>query len=356
MESWFEELDTYLKATVPIGVWDRSKKAPPKKRFKTIALTVWYPQAALRWNPAEMDCLAYQLEQGNNSDEKTGGWHLQAFVSFKNRITAGRICDILGIKWGQCHMETAAKPRECYNYCQDISKDTFRGYQFTEGNPPPEKGQGRRSDLLAVAEMVEEGKTMEDIGSEFPVQFMLHQKGIQALMDLKKGVLKQAGPRPNIHVYYLHGPSGSGKTRTALECFPDAGKVMDNKDNWFDGYKGEPVMLIDEFKGLLPRNHILSVCDRYKHIVPVKGNFVPCHAQTIIFTSNDPPENFYAEAHGPWQRRLNEFGGSFEFPAEKEAFLARLRADGLLDNDVPMEPSTPVDQFQEPDFIWDDTI
>jgi len=352
-ESFYTELDAWLGENVPSGVWDRSKKPPPKKRFQNVAVTIWYPQKAPRFDGDEMETLAYQLEKGNNADEKTQGFHLQLFCAFKKRLTAGRICDLLSIKWAQCHMETAKHPYECYQYCQDSKKDTYHGPQFSNGPVPPKKGQGRRSDLHAVAEMVEEGKTMEEIGDQFPVQAMLHNRGIQYLMDLKKGVKKKPQKRDNIHVYYLHGPSGCGKTRTAYEVFPEVEKVMDNKDNWFDGYHGGKVMLIDEFKGLLPRNHILSVCDRYPHVVPIKGAFIPCHAETIIFTSNDPPENFYPENHGPWMRRLNEFGGAFEIPAEKDAFLAKLRADGLLEDDVLMAPGTPADPFPEADFLWD---
>lgn len=78
-----------------------------------------------------------------------------------------------------------------------------------------------------------------------------------------------------------------------------------NSAVYWDGYKGEKHIIIDEFYGWIPRTMMQVICDRYPAIIDTKGgarNFV---ATKIWITSNEPPEQWWPNAGiGAMARRL----------------------------------------------------
>lgn len=128
-----------------------------------------------------------------------------------------------------------------------------------------------------------------------------------------------------IIVYW--GPSGTGKSRRAwheagLDAFP-----KDPLTKFWDGYQGQPHVVIDEFRGGVSIGHVLRWFDRYPVNIEVKGAAVTLRATTVWITSNIRPEDWYPdldhatkqallrrlEVHeasndpdGEWMRYMNE--------------------------------------------------
>lgn len=71
-------------------------------------------------------------------------------------------------------------------------------------------------------------------------------------------------------------------------------KASTNK--WWDGYKGEQNILIDEFDGQIGITHLLQWFDPYEMTVECKGGGVALHGVHWIITSNNPPTAWYATA------------------------------------------------------------
>ena len=96
-------------------------------------------------------------------------------------------------------------------------------------------------------------------------------------------------------VYWFFGATGTGKTREATKMMIDL-----YGENWvsltgdlrtfFDPYNGERGVIFDDVrKGSIVWNTLLTITDRYRTTVNIKGSRIPWLAETIIFTS---PQHF----------------------------------------------------------------
>lgn len=64
---------------------------------------------------------------------------------------------------------------------------------------------------------------------------------------------------------------------------------------WFDGYDGQPIVILDDYRGEYPLQMFLKLCDRYSMQVPVKGGFVNWGPKKIYITSNLHPNDWYPD-------------------------------------------------------------
>lgn len=101
--------------------------------------------------------------------------------------------------------------------------------------------------------------------------------------------------RDNINVRVYWGESGVGKTRRAWHEAGDDVYIKNPNTKWWDGYRGQKKVIIDEFVGRIDISYILTWCDRYPCMVEVKGFSVPLEATEFWFTSNVNPTDWYME-------------------------------------------------------------
>jgi len=125
--------------------------------------------------------------------------------------------------------------------------------------------------------------------------------------------------RENITVNVYWGKSGIGKTRRAwheAKALTTDVYVKNPNTKWWDGYRGQQVVLIDEFVGRIDISYILKWLDRYPDIVEVKGYSTPLLATTFFITSNVDPTEWYNEINREQKngllRRLGNVGEMLE--------------------------------------------
>ena len=126
--------------------------------------------------------------------------------------------------------------------------------------------------------------------------------------QIKKDLIENTWPMDGSKerkVYWFFGKTGTGKTREATKMMMDL-----YGENWvsltgdlrtfFDPYNGERGVIFDDIrKGSIVWNTLLTITDRYRTSVNVKGNRIPWLAETIIFTSPEPfNEVFTTEKNG----------------------------------------------------------
>lgn len=223
--------------------------------------------AALRWNredlegwlkewnekdlPTEVTYLVAQLECGE--EEKT--YHIQGYAEFTKQLKLDKIKELFDCY----HVHLAARKgtaAQAAAYCKKDDtwvNDTLR---VERGKP---KEQGRRTDLETMARKINDGgeEAILEIAEERPDLIVRYHKGFKELAILKNPPKERDEPT----VLYFYGPPGCGKSRLAHKLYPNAYTANDKKEGWFDNYRGEKVIIFDEFEGNYPIREMLRLLD-----------------------------------------------------------------------------------------------
>lgn len=172
------------------------------------------------------------------------------------------------------------------------------GTQFECGELP--KSRARKADWDAVWDAAKSG----DINS-IPKDIL-----IRNYSSIKRIRVDHVQPRiregVTVNVYW--GKSGVGKTRRAWHEAGDDVYIKNPNTKWWDGYRGQKKVIIDEFVGRIDISYILVWLDRYPCIAEVKGYSIPLDAVEFWITSNVDPNDWYldinAEQRNGLMRRL----------------------------------------------------
>jgi len=217
--------------------------------------------------------------------------HIHACVYFKNPISFKRVKKL----FPSAHIEVVKNWRKCIQYC---SKEESRvDGPFEYGKKP---SQGNRSDLDKIAQKIIDGTSANDIAIEEPGTFVKYSRGLQLL---ENAVKPDRTEKPTVN--WLWGKSGTGKTRTAFESSNST--YMKDGTMWWDGYKQQEVIIIDDFDGNWPFRDLLRLLDRYPYQGQVKGGYVKINSPMIYITCEFPPHHFWkGNELNQVARRLNE--------------------------------------------------
>lgn len=96
-------------------------------------------------------------------------------------------------------------------------------------------------------------------------------------------------------IYVFCGRTGSGKSRRAWDEAGFSAYPKDPRSKFWDGYRDQKHVVIDEFRGGIDISHILRWLDRYPVLVEIKGSSTPLVAEKIWITSNLHPFNWYPD-------------------------------------------------------------
>lgn len=150
-------------------------------------------------------------------------------------------------------------------------------------------GPGKRNDLLALKQAVDEGRSEAEC---FDVAFGSMLRYYRAVREYRLAKAKPRDWMPEVFVYY--GDTGIGKSRECHERYPGAfWKLKPAGTDWWDGYCGQSVIVIDEFYGWLPWQFLLRLLDRYPMRFEIRGGSVENVARTVVLTSNIHPSEWY---------------------------------------------------------------
>lgn len=127
------------------------------------------------------------------------------------------------------------------------------------------------------------------------------------LKSIAKDYLKPVAQEREVIVYW--GPTGTGKSHSAWSEATFDAYPKDPMSKFWDGYRGQANVVIEEFRGDISISHMLRWTDKYPVIVDAKHGATTLAATKIWITSNIHPEDWY-----PTMDR-----------ATKDALLRRLR-------------------------------
>lgn len=217
---------------------------------------------------------------GEEIGHTTGTPHLQGAIYFKNAVVMPKFNP--RIHWeimrGNCQQNRV--------YC---SKEKV----LVEFGECPKKG--KRSDLKSIVEMLLDGASDKEIYAVHGDKALRINgciaRGRCSLFEIKRNW------EMDVRIYY--GAPGTGKTRAVYEEFGIDNVYSKMVGKWWDGYKGEGCVLIDDFDPTncfdIQFDFYLKLLDRYPMMIEGKGCSCQFYSHTIIFTSNFDPEIWFAQ-------------------------------------------------------------
>lgn len=199
--------------------------------------------------------------------------HQQGYVQFHKQCRLKTAVERLG--GNGIHVEAARGTAEqCRKYC--TKEETRIAGPFEKGIMC--RGAGVRTDLATMAAKIVEGDVIE-------VQDYLRWGN---KIDL--AIYRTIPPRnPNnpVEVHVIWGDAGLGKTREIYEKYWGDLYIADLAPKWWNGYKGEGTVLLDEFDiKKWDRSYLLRVLDRYPMLIEVKNDSCNLAATRFYLTMN----------------------------------------------------------------------
>lgn len=244
----------------------------------------------------EVEALVIGREKG-----ETGNVHLQVYCEFSRK----RSFSYVRRRTPGCHVEPRlGSSQEAFEYC--CKEGDFEIYgEFSCDTP---NCQGRRTDLTRIRRELAEGKSELFIADNYFSQWCQYRR---AFRQYRRLLANGGETRNNLRVFLLQGDPGTGKTRFVWEYARakrlDCWASVDTKLQWFDGYIGQPIVLIDDFRGEADFSYLLRVLDIYPLQVPVKGDFEWLSPVLIFITSNRSIDGWYADQDlRPLRRRIHQ--------------------------------------------------
>lgn len=220
-----------------------------------------------------------QLETG------AGGYlHWQLLCVLRKKATLRAVKDIYG---RECH----AEPSRSAAADDYVWKEETRvaGTQFELGKRAFKRNSD--TDWDAVRADAAAGK-LDAIPSNVFVQHYHSLKRIQKDYSV-------AVARPGTTCVVFWGATGTGKSHRAWAEAGDNCYIKSPSTKWWDGYRGEENVLIDEFTGQIGITNLLRWIDKYPCRVEEKGGDQPLKAIRFWICSNTDPREWYSADQSP---------------------------------------------------------
>jgi len=233
-----------------------------------------------------------------DEEGKEGTLHTHVYVLFGN----GVMFTTLQKRFYGAHIEPAnGSNQENRDYIrkegkwlEDDKHDTNLIDTFEEsGELPPDKATGKK-ETAAIYEMVKNGASDFEILEAFPNAMNKLDKIERTRQTLLAEKWKSEF-RP-MHVTYLWGETGVGKTRSVVQehGYENVFRVT-NYAHPFDGYKGQPVIVFEEFRSSLPITEMLIYLDGHPVSLPCRYADKQACYTTVYIVTNIPLEKQYPQ-------------------------------------------------------------
>ncbi len=287
--------------------------------------------------------LVYQHEVGGDDEENPGTPHLQGYVQMPNK---GRMA-AMKVLQARAHWEfRKGTHEEARSYC--LKEYTRVRVGLEQGVPTT--GRGQRNDLHDYRDAVMAGVTpAEMVVNDDLFRVMAKYPRLRSQIEMALSLDARTWTT-ELHIKW--GVTGSGKSHWARETYPGAFWLSPPRQQgvWWDGYRGQEVVVIDEFKGWIAQTQIKRLADKFPFQVETKGAMTPFLAKKIIILSNFEPTTWWSGGLEDAVRRRITSEQHFQMPyvppaeeaaAYAAAAVANLYCDEELEEaSVDTEPYT----------------
>lgn len=232
---------------------------------------------------------------------ESGTPHLQGFVHFENAKTMSAIHKLKG--WKRTALSESMCPIKAIEYCKkgeqphsEWERDGTAGSKYGLNSDVWERGsfkQGARTDIANVYDKVKNGMSVDDVAWENPSTYELCFRGLEKLEDIR---LRKTFRKEMTQGTWFYGKTGCGKSEYVFDNF-DINKAYSYPyDNgWWDGYKQQEIVIIDEFRGQIAFNELLRMVDKHPNYCVRRRcrEPMPFNSKQVLITSSMSPQEVF---------------------------------------------------------------
>ena len=182
-------------------------------------------------------------------------------------------------------------------------KEANPGYVFLGELAEP----GRRTDLEAIAQEVADGVSVDEIAARDPLAYHQYGRTLHKLEELR---LAKTWRKSQTVCTWVWGATGVGKSHEAFKDFSPATHYLWPDDNgWCDGYTGQKVVILNDYRGFLKFSFLLQLGDKWPVMISRRNRApVPFVSEVLWVTSSKHPKDVYRgmdESMDQLYRRFN---------------------------------------------------
>lgn len=251
--------------------------------------------------------------------------HHQVYLHmFNKKATGKRSLNVIGQLFGGAYV---APMRGSF-----AQNEAYCGKENTLIKLGEEPEQGKRGDLKeTIRAIINLEMHMDDLLEEDPHFLHLYERTLKRAQTKADKKIKRNFKCQGLWIW---GKTGVGKTYKVYNEIIGDKDYYDKclRDEWWDGYEGEEIIVLNEFRGELPFSDLLKLCDEFPMKLKRRNESPrPCMAKQVIITSCKPPEECYSNIYNGLEgnerfeqlrrrykvRQLVQFGGKRKWEDEE---------------------------------------
>lgn len=237
-----------------------------------------YPEDLIALDSLECTYLVY----GKETAPSTLTPHLQGYAYWKHAISLRQARKRLPGTHLLAARGTSAQNRD---YC-------IKAGDFVEFGTQPlssDDGGDMESDRWILAWTYAKSGAFEEIDADIRI------RSYNTLKSIRMDYMLKAPSLPGTCGVWIYGASGCGKTRAVLNAYPDA--YIKPRNNWWDGYQSEPVVLVDDFDKFDVKlgGKLKHWADFCPFIAEIKGGSLRIRPSRLIVTSQYKMEDIWQD-------------------------------------------------------------
>lgn len=217
---------------------------------------------------------------------ESGTAHLQGYVEYENGKTLSALKQIDK----RIHWEPRfGTQQQAADYCKKTGLYEERGSA---------NAQGHRTDLDEVVSEIESGTWKP---SNNPIMFIKFHRG---LTEYENSLYTDRKEKPVVE--WRWGLTGTGKTYGVIERHGIDNCYIKDGTMWWNNYRQQQVIVIDDFDGKWPYRDLLRLLDCYPYQGQYKGGYIKINSPYIYITCEHHPSEFWVGNElAQVERRIN---------------------------------------------------
>lgn len=254
-------------------------KNPESRRWVLTLPEKEYSQAEVEKRLGRYKVVVGQLEAAPT----TGYLHWQLYMEHSSAVRFSALRKL----FPKGHYEVARKTRiQAVSYATREDKRAPSGEVINLGKLDLTLKQGKRTDLDSYSEQIMlEGKSADEVIHDDPraVVYVNHLRQLELIRDRETW----GKTFREVEVHYIHGETRTGKTSALFKTY-GYGAIyrVSNWKNPFDGYKGQDILLLDEYNTSVPIVDMLKIMEGYPLEVSARYADKIAKFTTVFIVSN----------------------------------------------------------------------